>query len=143
MSAATEVASGDPAAALADSLARERALGRTYRQQMQTAWSPRVRRLWEEGWAVKRRHEEALGRLLAGNGGTPSSEAPEPPLSAPSSREVLSWAYEQEHLLALQYREYARRAVDPERQRVLDRLVNEQERLVERVRETYRDYSAA
>jgi rubrerythrin len=143
VSAAIEAADNNLSASLEDSLARERALGRTYRQQMQTAWSPRVRRLWEEGWAVKRRHEEVLARILASDGGTPGSEASVPPLSVPSPREVLSWAYDQERLLALRYRDNARHAVDPETRSVFDRLADEQARVTERVRETYRDYSTA
>jgi hypothetical protein len=141
MSVGSDAADADLSGALADSLARERALGRTYRLQMQSAWSPRVRRLWEDGWAVKRGHDEALVKLLSVNGGAPASEASPP--AAPSPREVLSWVYDQERILVLRYREYARRAVDPEARRLLDRLVNEQTRLIQRLRETYRDYSAA
>jgi rubrerythrin len=136
-------ATDELAAAVADSLARERALGRTYRQQMDTAWSPRVRRLWEEGWMIKRGHADALVRVLADHAAAPSSEPPQPSLSAPSPREVLSWLYDQERLLVQRYREYARRAVDADAQRVFNRLADEQRRLIERVRETYRDYSAS
>jgi rubrerythrin len=136
-------ATDELAAAVADSLARERALGRTYRQQMDTAWSPRVRRLWEEGWMIKRGHADALVRVLADHAAATSSEPPQPSLSAPSPREVLSWLYDQERLLVQRYREYARRAVDADAQRVFNRLADEQRRLIERVRETYRDYSAS
>jgi hypothetical protein len=64
-------------------------------------------------------------------------------MSTPLPREVLSWLYDQERFLAAGYRECAHLAADPDTQRVLDRLAGEQQRLVERVRETYRDYSAA
>lgn len=128
---------------VADSLARERALGHTYRQQMDSAWSPRVRRLWEEGWMMKRGHADALVRVLADRAAVPSSETPQPSLSAPTPREVLSWLYDQERLLVQRYLEYARRAVDADAQRVFNRLADDQRRLIERVRDTYRDYSAS
>lgn len=142
MSQVTDVMRDDLAAAFADSLERERQLGRTYRQEMQAAWNARVRRLWEEGWAVKRGHEDALLRLL-GAIGNASTEDANAPRSTPSAREVLSWLYDQERFLALRYREGARLVPDSETQRVLDQLADQQQRLVERIRETYRDYSAS
>lgn len=128
---------------VADSLARERALALTYRRQMDTAWSPRVRRLWEEGWMIKRGHDDALARVLADQAAAPSSETSQPSPSAASPREVLSWLYDQERVLVQRYREYARRAVDADAQRLFIRLADEQRRLIERVRDTYRDYSAS
>jgi hypothetical protein len=136
-------ASHELAAAVAESLARERALARTYRQQMDAAWSPRVRRLWEEGWMIKRGHDDALVRVLANHAAALSSETTQPSLSAPSPREVLSWLYDQERLLVQRYREYARRAIDADAERLFNRLADEQGRLIERVRDTYRDYSAS
>jgi hypothetical protein len=130
------------APAFAESLERERQLGRTYRQELQAAWSPRVRRLWEEGWTIKRGHEEALIRLLGaiGKARTEDAKAPAP---TPSAREVLSWLYGEERSLAIAYREFASMATDADTQRTLNRLADEQRRLVERVRDTYRDYSVA
>lgn len=139
MSAAIGVRADELTAALADARERERALGRLYRQQMLRAWSPRVRRLWEEGWAVKRNHDDALTRVLA-PGAEPSAAASVPP-GEPVPREVLSRVYEQEQSLALRYRESARLARDPDTLRLLVGLADEQDRLLTRVRATYRDYS--
>lgn len=141
MNSATEIMRDDVAVALTDTLARERHLGRVYRQQTDAAWSPRVRRLWEEGWAVKRGHDEALTRLLVAAGGARAADETAPaPL--PARREVLSWLYEQERVLALRYLDFARDA-DSDAHRVFSRLADEQERLLARVRQTYRDYSTA
>jgi len=142
VSPVADVMPNDLAAALTGTLERERLLGRTYRQEMQAAWSPRVRRLWEEGWAVKRAHEDALIRLLGTIGNAPTGDVAAT-RSTPAARELLSWLYDQEKFLAVRYRESARFALDPEVQRLLDRLAEEQRRLVERIRDTYRDYSAA
>jgi rubrerythrin len=142
MSAVAEGMREEVVAALADSLARERQLARVYRQQTEGTWSPRVRRLWEEGLTVKRGHHDALTRLLTSGGGTPSAEAAAQ-TATPLPREVLSWVYEQERLLALRYRDAARHALDPDTERTIGRLADEQDQLLERVRATYRDYSAA
>lgn len=142
MSPVTELMPDDLASALTESLERERQLGLTYRQAMQAAWSPRVRRLWEEGWAVKRGHEDALIGLLGAIGSAPPTDA-SATRSTVAAREVLSWLYEQEKFLAVRYHEGARFALAPDVQRLLDRLADEQRRLVERIRDTYRDYSAA
>lgn len=141
MSTATDVRGGDLAVALADARDRERALGRLYRQQILSAWSPRVRRLWEEGWAVKQNHDDALTSVLASSNDT-AAVAAVPPVE-PSPREVLSWVYAQEQLLGHRYREAVRLALDPATHRVLTRLAEEQDQVLVRVRETYRDYSAA
>lgn len=144
MSAVAEGMQEEVAATLADSLARERQLGRVYRQQTEGTWSPRVRRLWEEGLMVKRGHHDALVGLLVAGGGAQGPEVTTPvPALTPSPREVLSWVYEQERVLALRYQDLARSAFDPDTQRTLSRLADAQGRLLERVRETYRDYSAA
>ncbi len=142
MSAVADARGEDLAAALADARDRERALGRLYRQQLLAAWSPRVRRLWEEGWAATQRHDHALTGVLASRSDAPAAVAASPPVE-PSPREVLSWVYVQEQLLGLRYRELVRLAVEPGTHRVLTDLAEEQDRLLARVRETYRDYSAA
>lgn len=142
MSTVSEVRGDNLAVALAEALDLERALGRLYRQQILAAWSPRVRRLWEEGWAVKQHHDDALTRVLASSTDTPAAVAAVPPVE-PSPREVLSWVYAQEQLLGLRYRESVRLALDPDTYRVLTRLAEEQDQVLARVRETYRDYSAA
>jgi hypothetical protein len=132
----------DLAVALAGARDRERALGRLYRQQILAAWGPRVRRLWEEGWAIKQHHDDVLTRVLASSTNTPAAVAAVPPVE-PSPREVLSWVYGQEQLLGLGYRESVRLALDPDTHRVLTCLAEEQDQLLAKVRETYRDYSAA
>jgi len=126
---------------LEQGLERERRLGQTYRQEMQVAWGARVRKLWEEGWALKRAHEDELGRLLRATGDVPTGVSAAPP--PPSRREVLSWLYEQERLLAGRYRDCVPLIPQTDTQHLVQRLAEEQKRLAERLRETYRDYSAA
>lgn len=142
MSAVSEAITDELLALLTDSVERERQLGRAYRMQVQSAVSTHLRQTWEAGWALKRAHEEALTRLLAS---TVRPAAPDvtAPATPPSPREMLSWAYDQERLLALQYRDSVRLADHPETEKVLARLEDEQQRILERVRATYRDYSTA
>ncbi|HET8761533.1 MAG TPA: hypothetical protein VFN94_10710 [Nitrospiria bacterium] len=142
MSAVSEAITDELLALLTDSLERERQLGRADRLQVQTAASTHLRQTWEAGWALKRAHEEALTRLLA-SAVHPAAPDVTPPATLPSPREMLSWAYDQERLLALQYRDSARLAGHPETEKVLARLEDEQQRILDRVRVTYRDYSAA
>jgi hypothetical protein len=130
-------------ALLADSLERERQLGRAYRLQMQSAGSTHLRHTWEAGWALKRAHEEVLTGLLASAGRPLAASDTTTPATLPSAREMLSWAYEQERSLTLQYRDASRLAERPETATVLLRFDDEQQRLLDRMRATYRDYSAA
>lgn len=142
MSAAMATVSDALISTLTQCLEYERQLGLLYRKQLQAAWGPRVRRLWEAGWALKRSHDDALVRLLTRIGGAAPAEV-SAPLASPTPRELLSSLYERERSLALWYQEAVRLTADPDSQSVLDRLADEQQQFLDRVRSTYRDYSAA
>ncbi|MFZ5862644.1 MAG: hypothetical protein ACOYXR_07390 [Nitrospirota bacterium] len=127
---------------VSDSLECERQLGRVYRLHMLEATGPRVRRSWEEGVTLKQAHAAALTPLLV-SGDRVSESAHAAPAPIPPAREALSWAYDQERRLELQYREGARLAEDPSTHAVLIRLEADQRQWLDRIRATYRDYSAA
>ena len=138
----SDVLSGELRALVLDSLEQERQLGRVYRLHMQAASSPRLRQSWEDGWTLKRAHDEALTPLLAsGDHSADSTHAA--PSTIPTAREALSWAYDQERVLALRYQDGARLAQDPQTHRLLARLEDEQRGRLDRVRATYRDYSTS
>jgi hypothetical protein len=138
----TDSISGELRALVSDCIERERQLARVYRLQMQAASSPRFRKLWNDGWALKQTHDDALTGLLAsGEPSTDSSHVAPPP--TPSPREALSWAYDQERRLALTYQDAVRLAHDPQTRRLLVRLQEGQRDWLDRVRATYRDYSTS
>jgi rubrerythrin len=129
-------------AALAEDLERERRLIRAYRMHLPDAGSPRVRRLFERGLEIKRRHEAELDRLLSAHGGAPVAEGPVDS-SGPGPREVLTWHAEQERLLALRYRDHLRLAADPDVRLVLERCAADQAEYAALLKSVYRDFSAA
>ncbi|MFZ5874786.1 MAG: hypothetical protein ACOYXU_00125 [Nitrospirota bacterium] len=134
--------SGELRALVSDSLERERQLARVYRVHMQAASSARLRRLWDEGWTLKRAHDDVLTPVLAA-GGPSADSAHAAPSSPPSPREALSWAYDQERRLELQYQDAVRLAQDEQTHRLLARLEEGQRGWIDRVRATYRDYSTS
>jgi hypothetical protein len=138
----TEAMSAELRAILSNSLERERQLGRVYRLQMQAVASPRLRPVWEAGWTLKRAHEETLLPLVSSSDRSAAHETGVSP-TMPSAREVLSWAYDQERFLAVQYREGVRLADDQDAQKALVRLEDDQRRFFDRIRVAYRDYSTA
>jgi len=129
-------------AALAEDLERERRLIRAYRMHLPAVGSPRMRRLFERGLEIKRRHEAELDRLLSAHGSAPVPEGPAD-LSGPGPREVLTWHAEQERILALRYRDHLRLADDPDARLVLERCAADQAEYVALLKSAYRDFSAA
>ena len=93
--------------ALREGLDRERRLIRSYRQHLLLAGSPQVRQVLELGLALKRRHETELEHMLSAAGGSYARDGIGA-VSLPGPREVLTWYYEQEQVLALRYRESGR-----------------------------------
>lgn len=129
-------------AALGEALDRERELVRSYRQHLLTAGSPRVRQVLELGLALKQRHETELERLLSAAGGSSARDGTGS-VSLPGPREVLTWYYEHEQLLALSYRDHLRLTDDPNVRLVIDRLEADQIEHLARFKSLYRGFSTA
>lgn len=137
MEASTGISVPELAVALAVDLALECQLIQAYLVHTQAASSPRLRRAFEQGLAIKRRHESELERV--------TRIAPRHPLShqVPGPREIVQWYYDRERDLALRYREQARLSGDPGVTRLLDELAADQIQLLVLFKGLYRDFSSS
>lgn len=136
------VAAPPMAPQFAEDLELERGLIRMYRLLIPSVSSPRLRRAWERGLALKRRHETELEGLLAGLGAAPPAERAASE-AVPPAREILPWIFAREHLLALRYRDRLRAADDAEIQRLAARWAAEQTAYEAELKRLYRDFSSS
>lgn len=138
----TTVMESDLAERLAQDLETERGLIRVYRRVIPEAGSPRVRRMWEQGLAIKRRHETELEQWLALRAPAPAADRASDD-ALPPPRELLPWIHDREHALALRYRDELRLAEATEARRLIERWAEDQQAHAADLKRLYRDFSFA